>query len=56
MSFYALLTAGFFLAMWALIVKNTGGYGSLFVVKLLPAAIGIWCLWEAALLFLSDKV
>lgn len=53
MTFYALLTAGLFLTLWGIVVSNTGGGVSFFIVKLLPAIIGIWCLWEAAIIFIS---
>lgn len=53
MSFYALLVCGTFLLLWGSIVKNTGNGLSFLIVKLLPACLGIWALWEAALLLLA---
>lgn len=50
MSLYALMTAGFFLTLWGIVVKNTGNFASLVLVKIVPAIIGLWCLWEALLI------
>ena len=46
--FYATLCAGLFLTLWGVVIQNTGGMTSLLLVKIAPAALGIWCLFECA--------
>lgn len=53
MTFYALLTAGFFLLVGSSILRATGGIYSVLYFKVIPAILGIWLLWEAALIYLA---
>lgn len=44
--FWATLTAGVIMTTWSLLVTNTGGLTSAFLVKVVPFFIGVWCLFE----------
>ena len=54
MSFYALLIGGAFLLLGASILRSTGGWISFLYFKVIPAILGIWLLWEAALIYLAN--
>lgn len=53
--FFALVVSGAFLLLWGAIMTNTGNFVSMIIVKIVPALLGIWCLWEAAIMFVSSK-
>jgi hypothetical protein len=53
--FFALLVSGVFMLLWGAIMRNTGNFASLIIVKIIPAILGIWCLWEAAIIYISNN-
>lgn len=53
--FYALLSSGVFLLGGAAIITAKANFLTFLFFKIIPALLGIWCLWEAALMFMQNS-
>ena len=45
--FFACAAAGAFMTIWGLL-NDTSNFRSFVVYKLIPVALGVWCLFEVA--------